>query len=140
MPEGHLPVRSYLAAPVVSHSGEVLGGLFFGHETTGVFTEQHEQIVRGIAGQAAIALDNARLFAETKRAQEELNRANSDLRRANADLEQFAYSASHDLQEPIRNVSIYGEILSKRYGQCLDAKGREYLSFVSAGGGAWTCS
>ncbi len=43
MPAGHLPVRSYLAVPVVSRSGEVLGGLFFGHSQVGVFTERHEQ-------------------------------------------------------------------------------------------------
>ena len=61
-------------------------------------------------------MDNARLFAQVRRNQEDLSRANSELRRANADLEQFAYSASHDLQEPIRNVTIYGEMLSRRYG------------------------
>ncbi|HWP45734.1 MAG TPA: diguanylate cyclase, partial [Candidatus Limnocylindrales bacterium] len=62
MPPGHLPVTSYLAAPVISRSGEVLGGLFFGHPEAGVFTERHERIVVGLAAQAAIAIDNARLF------------------------------------------------------------------------------
>ncbi|HUQ59479.1 ATP-binding SpoIIE family protein phosphatase [Lentzea sp.] len=63
MPPGHLPVRSYLAVPVVSPSSrEVLGGFFFGHHETGRFTERHEQLAEGIAGYAAIALDNARLF------------------------------------------------------------------------------
>ncbi len=62
MPAGHLPVTSYLAVPVISRSGEVLGGLFFGHPETGVFTERHERIIVGLAAQAAIALDNARLF------------------------------------------------------------------------------
>ena len=60
MPKGHLPVRSYLAVPVISRSGEVLGGLFFGHHEPGVFTERAERFVRGIATQAAIAIDNAR--------------------------------------------------------------------------------
>jgi PAS domain S-box-containing protein len=62
MPEGHLPVRSYLAVPVVSRSGEVLGGLFFGHERTGMFTDRHERLAVGVAAQAAIAIDNARLY------------------------------------------------------------------------------
>jgi signal transduction histidine kinase/DNA-binding response OmpR family regulator len=61
-PKDHLPVRSYLAAPVISRSGEVLGGLFFGHPKPGVFTERTEHLVLGIASQAAIALDNARLY------------------------------------------------------------------------------
>lgn len=70
MPEGHLPVRSYLAVPVVSRSGEVLGGLFFGHPSAGIFTERHEQLLVGIAAQASVGIDNARLFAD---AQRELN-------------------------------------------------------------------
>src|SRR5205085_12133307 len=62
MPEGHVPVVSYLAVPVVSRSGEVLGGLFFGHPEKGVFTERHERVVVGLAAQTAVALDNARLY------------------------------------------------------------------------------
>ena len=61
-PKGHLPVRSYLAAPVLSRSGEVLGGLFFGHPEVGVFTDRSERLLTGIAAQAAIAIDNARLY------------------------------------------------------------------------------
>jgi len=66
MPKGHLPVRSYLAVPVVSHSGEVLGGLLFGHPEPGRFTQRHERLMVGLAAQAAIAIDNARLFREVQ--------------------------------------------------------------------------
>jgi PAS domain S-box-containing protein len=62
MPKGHLPVKSYLAVPVISRSGEVLGGLFFGHSEPAVFGERAERLVAGIASQAAIAIDNARLY------------------------------------------------------------------------------
>jgi len=86
MPHGHLPVRSYLAVPVISRSGEVLGGLFFGHPDTGIFTESAERIVVGIAAQAAIAIDNSRLYskaekeiAERKRAEEEIHQLNQTL-------------------------------------------------------------
>ncbi|MDB6109044.1 MAG: multi-sensor signal transduction histidine kinase, partial [Pedosphaera sp.] len=54
-------VRSYLAVPVISRSGEVLGGLVFGHPAPGVFTERAQHLVAGIAAEAGIALDNARL-------------------------------------------------------------------------------
>jgi PAS domain S-box-containing protein len=67
MPEGHLPVTSYLAVPVISRSGEVIGGLFFGHPQAGVFTERAARIVEGLASQAAIAMDNARLFDVARR-------------------------------------------------------------------------
>jgi CHASE1-domain containing sensor protein/two-component sensor histidine kinase len=61
-PAGHWPVRSYLAVPVLSRSGDVLGGLFFGHSQVDVFTETAERSTIALAGHAAIALDNARLF------------------------------------------------------------------------------
>ncbi|MGN6109503.1 MAG: PAS domain-containing hybrid sensor histidine kinase/response regulator [Kofleriaceae bacterium] len=70
MPPGHLPVRSYLAVPVISRSGAVLGGLFFGHPQAGVFTERTERIIKGIAAQAAIAVDNARLFQDVQHSEQ----------------------------------------------------------------------
>ncbi|HWH17668.1 MAG TPA: GAF domain-containing protein [Allosphingosinicella sp.] len=72
MPKGHLPVRSYLAVPVSSRSGDVIGGLFFGHPDEGVFDEGAERLMLGLAGQAAIAFDNARLFEAARRANETL--------------------------------------------------------------------
>ena len=72
MPKGHMPVRSYLAVPVISRSGEVLGGLFFGHAERDVFTERAERLVQGIAAQASIAIDNARLYLDVRQKQEKL--------------------------------------------------------------------
>ena len=72
MPPGHLPISSYLAAPVVSRSGEVLGALLFGHSAEGMFAEAHERRVAGLAAQAAIAIDNARLFHAVQAANETL--------------------------------------------------------------------
>jgi light-regulated signal transduction histidine kinase (bacteriophytochrome) len=64
---------------------------------------------------------------------DEQKRSEDELRRANQDLEQFAYSASHDLQEPLRTVQLYGEILATRFADALPEKGREYMGFVRAG-------
>jgi PAS domain S-box-containing protein len=72
MPKGHLPVRSYLAVPVSSRSGEVIGGLFFGHPEPGRFSERHERLMTGIASHAAIALDNAQLYRALQRANQTL--------------------------------------------------------------------
>jgi signal transduction histidine kinase len=79
MPKDHLPVCSYLAVPVVSRSGEVLGGLFFGHPERGIFTARAERLVRGIASQAAIAIDNARLYRALREREEALARLNVEL-------------------------------------------------------------
>ena len=62
MPVGHLPVVSYLAVPVKSWTGEVLGGLFLGHPEEGVFGETEEKVVEALAGHAAVAIDNVRLY------------------------------------------------------------------------------
>ena len=72
MPAGHLPVRSYLAVPVVSHSGEVLGGLFFGHAECGVFNERSERALVALASQAAICIENARLYEKLQENQGQL--------------------------------------------------------------------
>jgi signal transduction histidine kinase/CheY-like chemotaxis protein len=87
MPKGHLPVRSYLAVPVKSRSGEVLGGLFFGHAKVGVFDAVSEERVVAIASQAAIAIDNARLFQEVQVELQRRRRAEAELQTLNADLE-----------------------------------------------------
>jgi PAS domain S-box-containing protein len=59
-----------------------------------------------------------------------LKKIEHDLRRANDDLEQFAFSASHDLQEPLRGVKIYSELLTQTYGDRLDAQGIEFLTYL----------
>src|SRR5262245_36988233 len=88
MPQGHLPVRSYLAVPVVSRSGEVIGGLFFGHAQPGIFTERSERGLAGLAAEAAVAIDNARLVQANEKELIERRRAEEALRTLNATLEE----------------------------------------------------
>ena len=132
MPKERLPVRSYLAAPVISRSGEVLGGLFFGHSAPAKFTETHAAIITGIAAQAAIAIDNARLFEQAQWVQKELKRSNEELRRANSDLEVFAYSASHDLHEPLRTISISAQIIERSLGHQLQGEDAIFLANIQS--------
>ena len=128
--EGRVCIRSYLAAPVIDRSGEVLGGLFLGHTEPGKFTAAHEAIIVGIAAQASIALDNARLFERSQWTQTELKRSNEELRRANQDLETFAYSASHDLQEPLRTISISAQIIERNCRDRLNGDDATFLQNI----------
>jgi light-regulated signal transduction histidine kinase (bacteriophytochrome) len=132
MPPG-LVVRSYLAAPVISRSGEVIGGLFFGHEKAGVFTEAHERIVGHVSTQAAIAIDNARLYKAAELARVQAQSISRDLERSNTDLERFALVASHDLQEPLRMVTSFSQLLVRRYKGQLDERADECLEFILTG-------
>lgn len=87
MPPGHLPVRSYLAVPVIARTGKVHGGLFVGHRDVGVFTERHERLAVGLAAWAALAMDNGALYAEAQR--------------ANMAKDHFLATLSHELRTPL---------------------------------------
>jgi PAS domain S-box-containing protein len=79
--------------------------------------------IRDDSGQAVALSVIARDITERKRAENEL-------RRANQDLEQFAYSASHDLQEPLRTIKIYSELLADRLGTAVEGETAEFLDFL----------
>ncbi len=125
MPKGHLPVCSYLAVSVVSQSGEVIGGLFYGHSSPGVFTERHERLIEGIAAQAAIAIDNARLYGKLQALNADLEsrvrQRTADLQAANLEMEGFTYTISHDLRGPLRAIAATSSMLMQDHGSDLDS-------------------
>jgi signal transduction histidine kinase/CheY-like chemotaxis protein/PAS domain-containing protein len=117
---GHLPVRSYLAVPVVSLSKEVIGGLFFGHPEAGVFGERSERLVVGIATQAAAAIDNARLYAQAMQLgaeREALLDAERSARTAAERLgrtkDDFLATLSHELRTPLMAILGWAAVLAR---------------------------
>ena len=148
MPKGHLPVRSYLAVPVISRSGQVIGGLFFGHPEPGVFTVRNERLVLGIAAQAAVAIDNARLYrnsaarnpragknaSRTAKAKNELEQRveerTASLRETAEALETFCYSVAHDLRSPLRAQQSFAQVLIEDYKGVLDETALGYATRI----------
>ena len=122
MPKGYLPVASYMAVPVISRSGQVLGGLFFGHPEPGRFTERDELTVSGLASQAAIAMDNAGLYEAAQKARAEAEKAaveNEQLYRQAEESsrlkEEFLATISHELRTPLSAILGWARML--RLGQ-----------------------
>jgi signal transduction histidine kinase/ActR/RegA family two-component response regulator len=118
-PKGHLPVRSYLAVPVMSRSGEVVGGLFFGHPEIGVFTERTERLMTAVAAQAAIAFDNARLYEDVKRLAEERETlldaeraARVESQRVSLLKDEFLANVSHELRTPLNAILGWAQVLA----------------------------
>jgi PAS domain S-box-containing protein len=98
-PKGHLPVVSYLATSVVSRTGEVLGGMFFGHPEEGVFDRRAERIVEGIAVQAAIAIDKARLYQSAQQEIERRRKTEAALVQSEQSLEQKVRERTAELAD-----------------------------------------
>jgi two-component sensor histidine kinase/integral membrane sensor domain MASE1 len=113
--DGRATVRSYLAAPVRSRSGEILGGAIFGHSAAGVFGERAEWLAEGVAAHAAIALDNARLY---RSAQREL----AHRRRAEEHQALLINELNHRVKNTLATVQSLGVQTLRSYGDAAEAR------------------
>ena len=134
-PEGHIRIDRHISAPIVY--GEEAVGLFqVANKETDYGPDDlrlAENICNAIAPILNARLQRDRVEKQRKEALEEVRKVNEHLARSNSELEQFAYVASHDLQEPLRKVRSFIELLELDYGDRLDGEARQYMGFIVDG-------
>ena len=119
-------VRAVQSTPMISRTGALVGMLSTHYSQPHVPSERDLRLIDLLARQAADLI-------EKFRADEQLRVSNEALRRANEDLKQFAFAASHDLQEPLRMITSYSQLLVKGYRGQLDGEAGVYVNFISSG-------
>lgn len=127
-----LGIQTFVCTPLVVHDS-VIATLWLGRRGNVSFSPQDRELVQSVCQQASLAMNAARLRAQEKEHHLRIEDFSSRLQRSNQDLEHFAYMASHDLQEPLRVISGFADLLRQKLETSADKQTMEYLGLMTDG-------
>jgi PAS domain S-box-containing protein len=128
LPNIWLPdTRCELAVPIQLRH-EILGVLDVQHDIVGGLTPEDQILLAGLCGQIAIAMEYRRVDARRQHAENQLKMSLTELEINNRELQEFAFIASHDLQEPLRKIQALSDRLQLLFGADMDERAHDYLN------------
>jgi signal transduction histidine kinase/DNA-binding response OmpR family regulator len=134
LPADHAPLYSFLGVPILS-AARLYGWLTLRNKIgRDGFSPEDERLAVSLAAQTAVTYENIQRYKEihdhAANLEQQVNERTADLQRSNAELEQFAYVASHDLQEPLRKILGFTDLLAEHLKGRLDDTAKEYMLYV----------
>lgn len=123
-------IQAYACHPLIIE-GKLIGTLSFGTKTRKSFSAEDLALMKTVTDQVAIAMERMRLIESLRKSRDELDlrvkERTAELEESNRALQDFAYIASHDLNEPLRKVMSFGNMLKQKYMEVLGEEGNDFL-------------
>jgi PAS domain S-box-containing protein len=130
-PPGHPPIRAYLGFPL-KFGDKIIGVIGLANKKGG-YTIEDQESVRILSIAVVEAIMSFRSRNEVKEYRDQLEGTVKELERSNYELQSFAYITSHDLQEPLRTIASFAQLIERRYKGKLDPDADEFIEFMVDG-------
>ena len=131
-------VRAYACHPILNQ-GRLMGTLSFGTKNRSFFSSDDITLMKTITDQVAVAMERAELIRQLKDSRDQMEarvrERTAELEAKNQELQEFSYVASHDLQEPLRKIVTFGDILADSAGDSLDDESRDCIKRMQKSAG-----